>query len=106
MVTERPRDTSPWVRVGMQHATELTDLVPRTKADCQRVLRQFGYTCLKINTIEEPEYNGGGVETRIYALTSPVLHEDGEMRRSAKTIVLRITQDVVTASARDGWVVE
>jgi hypothetical protein len=76
---------------------------PQNKASGQALLRRFGFTGLKIDAIEEPRVVDGETQVRIYALTAPILQGDGQMRRKAKTVVLRFLKDDVVASDENGW---
>lgn len=83
-----------------------TPSMPKSKGECQKVLRRFGYKGLKIDEIGDPAMTkDGAVEARVYALTGPILQADGEMRRFAKTIIFRFTDDEVSAHDVEGWIV-
>jgi hypothetical protein len=83
--------------------------LPESKGEAQRLLRKFGYTGLKIESIEEVHdervLGRPCVIGRIFALTQPVLHEDNTMRRQARTYLFHFTDDEVMVSEHDGWVV-
>lgn len=78
---------------------------PRQKGEAQKLLRKFGLHGYKIESIEDPriEPDTGVPSARVYVLTGPVLQEDGEMRRAAKTVVFRFTPEEVIASELEGW---
>lgn len=92
---------------GFAVATDTALPMPRTKGDAQKVLRAFGLTGLKIDSI---------ATDRIFALTTPQLQGDGRMTRRAVTVLL--TRDeikgvgldasapVVRADSIDGWIVD
>lgn len=75
---------------------------PKTKSEAQAVLRHFGFKGMSISGIDV----GGETDdeiARVYALTGPVLQEDGEMRREAKTVVILADGENVRARHFDGW---
>lgn len=72
--------------------------MPRTKSEAQRVLRGFDIRGLKVETIEDD---------RIFALTGPILDPDGQMRRRARTIILREAGDgTIHCQYLKGWIVD
>ncbi len=79
--------------------------LPETKGACQKILRQFGHTGLKIESIEQPNPRASAPTGRVFALSQPIYSGPGRWRRKACTIVFSFNADGVQTEEVDGWVI-
>lgn len=84
-------------------ATMTRPTAPRNKTEARQVLKGFGIKGLTVDAVEPSDF--GDEFGRVYALTGPVLQEDGEMRKKPVTVILFVEGDDIRARRMDGWIV-
>lgn len=79
--------------------------MPDSKGACQKILRGFGHTGLKIDAIWQPDPQAVVPTGRVFALTHPVYCGPNDWRRRARTVVFTFEDEGVYTHEIEGWIV-